>query len=97
MVGKHGDLYGNAQNLLDPRSPECSDRKFFKDRVIVDFLKNDSINNIKRKQMGQVCDQKCGYSRRHQLLEVNNSPDSTKLLSRHLTLSIHLTQASARR
>lgn len=40
--------------------------------------------------MCQVCNQKCGYSRRHQLLEVNTSLDSTKLLSRHLTLSMHL-------
>lgn len=92
-----GDLYGNAQELLVTHFPEYSDSRFFKDRVAVYFLKNDSINNIKRKQMRQVCNQKCGYCRRHQLLEVNNSPDSTKFLSRHLTLSMHLTQASARR
>lgn len=42
-VGKHGgslwEIYGNAQDLLVARSPEGSDRRFFKDRVAVDFLK----------------------------------------------------------
>lgn len=65
-------------------SLECSDCRFSRISSACIFLKNCSINNVKRKQMLQVCNQKCGYSRRHQLLEVNNSPDSTKFLSRYL-------------
>lgn len=86
-----GNPYGHAQDLLV--TCEHRDGRF----VTVCVLRSDSINNIKRKERHQVCNQNRGYSRGHQSLEVNNSPDSTKLLSRRLTLSMHLLQASARR
>lgn len=91
-----GGVHGSATDLVVTRSPLLSpDSRFSQIASSGTFLKKGSINNAKRKQMCQVCDQKRGYSRRHQLLEVNNSPDSTKPLSRHLTLSRHLARASA--